>query len=103
MAVIVLCRLLEGYANINAETAGTSGGESTAGNEQRGAPPRQRRLRALARHDAANFLLRAIATRLANEQPSPLAIMTLEILITTTMRVCARDTKLLLKMRLLGM
>jgi hypothetical protein len=82
---MVLCRLLEGFSTIG----------STA--------VKQRHLRQLAKIDAANHLLRAIRTHLSDANPTPFVVMATEILITTTVRACAKDTKLLLKIRLIGL
>jgi hypothetical protein len=82
---MVLCRLLEGFSTVGS------------------APIRQRHLRQLARMDAANYLLRAIRDHLADVNPTPFVVMATELLITTTVRACAKDTKLLLKIRLIGL
>lgn len=82
---MVLCRLLEGFVTVGSSTS------------------KQRHLRQLARLDAANFLLRAIRSRLSDVNPTPFVVMTTEILIATTVRACAKDTKLLLKIRLIGL
>ncbi|KAI6230904.1 Cytosolic carboxypeptidase 1 [Aphelenchoides besseyi] len=85
MATMVLCRLLEGYVAV-----GTKGSK-------------RRRLRQMVQLDAANFLLRSIRAHLSDSNPTPFAVMTTEILITTTVRVCVKDNKLQLKVRLLGL
>lgn len=82
---MVLCRLLEGYVTVGSATV------------------RQRHLRQLTRLDAANFLLRTIRAHLSDASPTPFVVMATEVLITTTVRACAKDTKLLLKIRLIGL
>jgi hypothetical protein len=82
---MVLCRLIEGFVTVGSSTL------------------KQRHLRQMGKLDAANYLLRTIRAHLSDANPTPFSVMATEILITTTVRVCAKDTKLLLKIRLLGM